>query len=171
MTDDAKKLKAPDFFLSEEDYKTDIYDLFSRFDFETDDKLRAGEDPPDIEQQCIDTNVCKMVFQALGKPLSDQTIRAMDLESQKLGIVGVSYPMFERQYLKAFPYNRTALLDEAISYMSQGRDVITMEDLKRVVKKIHSTFTDAQLESIMRVLGKKGEMTVSQVKETFLCLE
>lgn len=153
-------------FLSEDEYKGDIYDLFCQFDFDTPEKMEAGEDVP-REKQCIDMNVMKMLFNALGKPLSDQTVRQMDMESQKRGIVGVNYPMFEKYYLQVFPYNSSALLQEAISVFAQDRGVITLADLKRVVKQIHSTFSDTDLEIIMRVFGTKGEISIARIREEF----
>lgn len=154
-------------FLSEEEYKADIYELFKQFDFDTQVKLAAGEEVP-LEDQLLDISTLKLIFKALQKPLQQVTVNKIEKECAKNNQSGVSYAEFERLYLTYFPYKNESLLDEAFSmFDKKGTGVITIDDMKRVVKEINSSFTDDDLAFIMKTLGKDGNISIDAVRRLF----
>ena len=153
-------------FLTEEEYKEEIHDLFAVFDFDTPERMAAGEEVP-LDQQCIDVNIVKMLFAALNKPLSAAALKMIDSDIQKRELPGCSYPLFEKNYLQAFPYKTDRLLEESFRVFSGDKDEMTLEDMRRVVKQIHSDFPDQDLAIIARVFGTGGKISLNRIRQEF----
>lgn len=154
-------------FMTEEEYKADIYELFSQFDFDTAEKVAAGEEVP-VERQTIDFTIFQMIFKALGKPIDKAILNKIEKELNLEQLNGVSYPIFERRYLIAFPYDSSALLDETLSVFDRNKTgYLTIDDMKRVVNDMNGSFSDADLESLIATYGKDGKISIAAVRNLF----
>ena len=123
-------------FLTLEEYKEDINNLFLKFTF--------GD--PDF----IDLNVMEQIFIALEKPLSQITLKKLQDEMKKDNLNGIPYQRFEALYLQSFPYNSSNLLNEAFDIFDQShKGKITLEDMKAIAKKLSLKFTDDELQDMI----------------------
>lgn len=147
--------------LLESEYLDDLESLYKIFASE------ATIGPNGEEQVAADMALIKLIFEALGKPLTDQNVRSMETESEKLGIVGVSYPMFEREFKKKFPYDSKKTLEEVINFFTQGRDALTLDDLIRVSTRMQSEIPQEELANVIKVLGTDGKIPVSEIRTFF----
>lgn len=140
--------------VSETEYKSWINQFFNKFVFDPNPKKgEENEDDPEI----IDLNVAKMIFKSIGHPISPVDLGAIEREIKKKEYRGVTYPQFEKLYLKAFPYNPDSYLKQVFGYFDgDGDGNITRDDMKRVVLEINSKFTDEDIEEIFDVFDDDG---------------
>ena len=145
-------------FITEEEYKADIYDLFKHFAFKS------------SSQELLDITVLKMLFAALGKPLSPEQAKTFWVKTIKNGLSGITYPEFESFYLSIFPYDSSALLKEAFDVFDHTHSgKISFSDMKAVVSTIHGSFTDDDLNQFIEVFDKSDDKTISfeEVQKSF----
>lgn len=154
-------------FMTEEEYKAEIYELFTQFDYDTPEKVAAGEEVP-IDRQTIDFALFKMIFKALDKPIDGGRLKIIEKKCSDAQLNGVNYPMFENIYLSAFPYETNGALDEALDVLdTQRTGYITIDDMKRVLSDMKGSFTDEDLADLVKTYGKDGRISIAAVRDIF----
>jgi hypothetical protein len=145
-------------FLTEEEYKADIYELFCPFDFDTPKDAHGRPADPDAEQ-LLDLHILELIFKALQRPLNAAESRRVTKKMDENNLVGIPYPDFEAIYLGRFPYD--AFGPDAFG--------IGIPHVERALRDANAAFSDAQLAGVAATCGDRGKLTLATLEALFPC--
>jgi Ca2+-binding EF-hand superfamily protein len=153
-------------FLTEEEYKEDIFELFCFFDFEG--VQEAGEGEGEKNHRFMDPDVLKWVFEALGQGLGLGLFNRLEKLMDEKSFPGCPYSFFEEQFLKKFPYDSKLLLDEAIRALDPTNSgSIKLDKMQEVARSAHTTFSDGELAELVKTFGKSDQIRRDQITALF----